>query len=133
MIPLKQAEAKERQRVAGGDRGNQYTGGKVAVVMTSSEAPERAPSTRKQVADAVGISEWQVQKLIRIAKASPEKVAQIKKGEVTVKQAMREIKPPKEPPAASVKVNPSPDVERGTPRIRGSASFYTYLSILVKK
>ncbi len=33
--------ARERQRQAGGDRGNQYTGGKVAVTQKFGEAPFR--------------------------------------------------------------------------------------------
>lgn len=33
-------EAKERQREAGGDHGNQYTGGKVAVSATMQQPPE---------------------------------------------------------------------------------------------
>ena len=72
MIPMKQAEAKERQRAAGGDRGNQYTGGKVAVVTDCTQPPDRAPTTRKIVADAVGISERKVQDIITIAKTAPE-------------------------------------------------------------
>jgi hypothetical protein len=82
MFPLKQAEAKERQREAGEHFGR----GMEKLVADPSQAIEtpagRAPTTRKQVADIMGIAEKRVQDVITIAKVAPEKVEQIKRGEI---------------------------------------------------
>ncbi|WP_136515686.1 hypothetical protein [Geomonas edaphica] len=98
MIPLKQAEAKERQREAGIERAaSAERDGTGQLVTKRTQAGDeqtpldRAPTTRKIVADAIGISERKVQDIINIAKEAPEKVEEIKQGKATVKEVMREV------------------------------------------
>lgn len=59
--PLYAAEAKRRQQEAGGDRGNQYTGGKVALSQNSEKA---APlHTDERLAQVAGISRDTIRKV----------------------------------------------------------------------
>ena len=58
---LLQPAAKERQREAGGDHGNQFTGGKSAVSADLREAPKAPTEQRKstaQAAKATGAYRW---------------------------------------------------------------------------
>jgi hypothetical protein len=80
---MKQAEAKERQRQAGRLYGENHP--KQELQMNPTEALEKSkpvPQVRKQVADALGISEYKMQSIIAVSKTAPEKVEQIKRGEI---------------------------------------------------
>lgn len=68
-----EAEAKERQRASGGDHGNQYTGGKVAVTTELKEPPTRTEAAQ-QAAELVGASATRIYEMKRIAKEAPERV-----------------------------------------------------------
>ena len=74
------AKAKERQRASGGDRGNQYTGGKVAVPSMLTEPPE----TREEISQIAGLSTGTMTKVEYIAEhadeATKENLRQGKKG-----------------------------------------------------
>lgn len=67
-----EAEAKERQRLAGGDHGNQYTGGQVAVGEILPQAVDRNPKATDQAAAAVGVSGKYVSDIKAISKKAPE-------------------------------------------------------------
>ena len=55
--PILEIKAKERQRAAGGDRGNQYTGGKVAVRENLPQpANYESGKVRNQLAKELGVS-----------------------------------------------------------------------------
>lgn len=58
--PLYAAEAKKRQQESGGNRGNQYTGGKVAVSQISVEPPIR---TDERLAQVAGVSRDTIRKV----------------------------------------------------------------------
>jgi len=95
MLPMLEKEAKERQRAAGGDHGNQYTGGKVAGFQQIGKAVEPLHSV-EQAAKAVGVNKQYVSDMKTIERKAPEKVAEIKAGAKTINQALREIQPKKE-------------------------------------
>ncbi len=46
LLPLLEAQARERQQLAGGDHGNQYTGSKVAVTQKIGEAANQEKSSQ---------------------------------------------------------------------------------------
>ena len=54
LLPHLEREAKARQRAAGGDRGNQYTGGKVAVDQKFYQPP--LPETTARAAQSLDIA-----------------------------------------------------------------------------
>ncbi len=67
--PLYAAEAKRRQQSAGGDHGNQYTGGKKAVSQKSDEVPIR---TDEQIAALAGMSRDTIRK-VKVIESEAEK------------------------------------------------------------
>jgi len=79
MLPMLEAEAKERQRAAGGDHGNQHTGGKLAVSPKTVKAAEPLHAV-EEAAKIVGVGKTVVQDIKRIAKEAPEKVQEIRAG-----------------------------------------------------
>lgn len=68
ILPMLEEEAKERQRLAGGDHGNQHTGGKVAVSAEPQQPPDE-PKGRaaEQAAALVGASARNVYRVKKIA------------------------------------------------------------------
>ena len=84
-------EAKERQREAGGDRGNQYTGGKVAVVTTWSQAAESDQKSRKKAADVVGVGEQSIQRAKTVDRHEDLKT-EVVSGQKPLNTAYREAK-----------------------------------------
>lgn len=89
-LPFFEAEAKERQRDAGGDHGNQYTGGKVAVVQKI--APVARQKARDQAAEAFQTNRQYVSDAKRIKQEAPEVFEQIKNGKKTITQAKRDMR-----------------------------------------
>lgn len=83
-------EARKRQKDAGGDRGNQHTGGKLALKEKVPEAPR--PQSRDQAAAAVGVSGKLVSAAKAIREADPERFEKVKQGKLSVAKAKKEIK-----------------------------------------
>ena len=83
-------EAKERQRAAGGDRGNQYTGGKVADMTNLSEAPKL--TSRKKAADVMGVGEVNIQKAKSIQQSAPDLAEEVRRDKKSLHSAYQEAK-----------------------------------------
>jgi N6-adenosine-specific RNA methylase IME4 len=101
LLPHLEREAKARQRAAGGDRGNQYTGGKVAVGQkidqaapesTAPETPRRADRALDLAAKLTGTNRQYVADAKKLKEQNPEVFEQVKAGEKTIVQARRELK-----------------------------------------
>lgn len=95
--PLYAAEAKRRQSAAGGDHGNQHTGGKVALSQISDEPPTR---TDEQLAKIAGTSRDTIRKVKVIeteAAKGNETAIEAKQavlsGEKSIHKAFTEIRP----------------------------------------
>lgn len=95
--PLYAAEAKRRQSAAGGDHGNQHTGGKVALSQISDEPPIR---TDEQLAQLAGTSRDTIRKVkvIETEAAKGNETAieareAVKSGEKSIHRAYTEIHP----------------------------------------
>lgn len=72
ILPMLEAEAKERQREAGGDHGNQHTGGKVAVNPRVDEPPtQKQPQVIEQAAKIVGVNKQYIQDMKTISRDAP--------------------------------------------------------------
>lgn len=112
MLPLLAEEAKERQRAAGGDHGNQHTGGKMAVSIKRCEAPKiedqssHANRASHIAGKIVGVSGAVVDRMKTVTKESPELAEEVKQGVKTVNQAYQEIKTQKEAPHVCSAVRP---------------------------
>lgn len=98
MLPMLEAEARERQRAGGGNHGNQYTGETVAVTEKILEPAKRGKTAVEIAAEIVGVNPRYVQNMKIIAKEAPEKVQEIRDGKVTIPQVMRELRPKSEKP-----------------------------------
>ena len=109
--PMFAEEAKARQQAAGGDRGNQYTGGKVAVVailplpaeipVPQSALPTPVPplsptptagKARDLAAKTVGTSGRYVGEAKALKTAAPAAFEAVKAGTQTLSQATRKVK-----------------------------------------
>lgn len=86
MVEELRREAKERQRQAGGDRGNQYTGGKVAVTPNLEEAPNKG-ETAEVIAEKSGIGKSSVYMLQAVQRDAPDLFEKVKVGEITINKA----------------------------------------------
>ncbi len=97
-------EAKERQRLAGGDHGNQYTGGKVAVVENFPQPPvdngkqkdaKTNKESRQQAAVIVGTNAHYVSDAKRIQRDAPELIERVKDGSMPIVTAaqLSKLKP----------------------------------------
>ncbi|HCE68367.1 MAG: hypothetical protein A2X82_06945 [Geobacteraceae bacterium GWC2_55_20] len=73
MLPLLEAEAKERQRLAGASHtGNQHTGiTKLEVVQLVAQPPEPSPRSIEAAAKAVGVNKKYVADMKTIARVAP--------------------------------------------------------------
>lgn len=69
---LFELEAKERQRAAGGDHGNQYTGGKVAVCAKMHEPPKPVMRASSQAATTFNVGSRYVDEARKIRTTAPE-------------------------------------------------------------
>lgn len=94
MLPLLEAEAKERQRKSGGNRGNQHTKkGEVPVVARLPQpALESEGKARNQAAKIVGAGSRYVSDAKKIQQQAPELLEKIKAGNLTLPQARREVR-----------------------------------------
>ena len=83
-------EAKERQKAAGGDHGNQHTGGKVAVMANLPQPPKSPKAARDQAAAALNVSPRSVEHASKVlARAAPELAKAVQAGKVSVSTAAR--------------------------------------------
>lgn len=95
--PLYAAEAKRRQSEAGGDHGNQHTGGKAALSQKSDEPPLR---TDEQLAKLAGTSRDTIRK-VKVIETEADKGNQtaidaresVKSGEKSINRAYLEVRP----------------------------------------
>lgn len=95
--PLYAAEAKRKQANAGGDHGNQHTGGKSAVSQKSAEPPLR---TDEQLAKLAGVSRDTIRK-VKVIEQEASKGNQtaidareaVKSGEKSIHKAYIEVRP----------------------------------------
>jgi hypothetical protein len=88
--------AKERLSEGGGDRkSTEYRESKSAEQIVAQ--PIRSPQARDQAAEAFGTNKQYVQDAKKIAEVSPETLEKVKKGELTIPQAKKELglRPPK--------------------------------------
>lgn len=106
IMPMQQAEAKERQRLAGGNHGNQYI--KVNLPVSAGlrqpaneeENNADALGVEKKIklkavevaAKAVGVGSRTVEEYRRIAKVAPERIDDIKQGKKTITATIKELK-----------------------------------------
>lgn len=103
MKPFLEEKAKRRQREAGGNHGNQYTGGKVAL---SENSPRAANEPREQIAKIAGVSSNTVSRIEYIeANADEETKEKLRRGDkdVSVNSVYTSLK---EANAASIKEVP---------------------------
>ncbi len=83
LLPLFEAEAKERQRAAGGDRRTVAAQGREA----NGEGTAAAAAAK-----TVGSAERSVQRAKAVAKKAPKLAEQVKAGRVTLKQAEKQLR-----------------------------------------
>lgn len=88
--PLFAAEAKARQRAAGGDKRSAAAKGRKAESGAKKKG-ERRPAAA-DAAKVTGASTRSVERAAAVKKADPELFAKLKDGDVTVKQAERQIR-----------------------------------------
>jgi hypothetical protein len=124
-LPLLEAEAKARQILSGGDRGNHHTKEKLPVVpllaqpVGSLENPTISPiknnlRASQEAGKIMGVGKTLVVMAKAIAKASPEMAEAIKNGDITVSTAKKQLKDsgvlifkkPTKPSSANVKPAP---------------------------
>ena len=89
-LPLLEKQAKERQRQAGGNHGNQYTGlpvdKKIYQPMDEEEA-DRAPQSIDRAASLTGTNRQYVSDAKRIAENAPDVFTAMKSGEISMPEA----------------------------------------------
>lgn len=81
------AEAKARQRAAGGDRRQ----AKQEPERLPPRGGKRSPTSAAQAATAAGVSARSVERARRVQLAKPEILEQVRKGELTLKQAEKVV------------------------------------------
>lgn len=94
--------AKEKQKKAGGDkRSEEYR----ETASVKNDKTESAPiSTRKEVARLAGVSEGTVAQFEQVQKKKPELVEKIRKGEMTIGGAYKEVKEAEKPKPVSAPI-----------------------------
>lgn len=99
--------AKEKQKQAGGDRRSEEYRETASV---KNDKTESTPiSTRKEVARLAGVSEGTVAHFEQVQKKKPELVEKIRKGEMTIGGAYREVKEAEKPkPVPTTVSEPEP-------------------------
>ena len=102
LVPMFEREAKAKQ-AAQGPRGQE--GGRGNKPLASRDAKglpvPKSPKSAALAAASVGVSEKTIERVHRVAKAAPQKLPKIRSGEITAKEAEREVK--EEKAASSVK------------------------------
>jgi hypothetical protein len=89
MAKAVEAKGKANQKAAGGDRGNQYTGGKTAVKINRSEPPEPILA-RQEIAKAAGVSMGTVERARIIKKIGvPELQEAVRAGDIATSAGAR--------------------------------------------
>jgi hypothetical protein len=88
-----EAEARERQRLAGAKNLENFNNGLVTPGLEQlGKAPApRAKTSVEQAADAFGISKHVVADIKSIAKNAPEKLKAMESGKLTLQEAKKEI------------------------------------------
>jgi hypothetical protein len=81
------------QKLAGQRAGGKKAGrGRPIALPPRGGKPMRAPTTATKLAQQVGVSTKTVERALALKKAAPEKFAEVKAGEKSLSQAMREVK-----------------------------------------
>lgn len=95
LLPMLEAEAKERQRKAGQVYGEKHPKREVSTELNQplESSPHKAA---QQAAAMVGTSATRVYEMKKVAKEAPDKVEAIRNGEVSIDKILKEIKPKKE-------------------------------------
>jgi len=90
MLPMLEAEAKDRQRLAGGDRkSDEY---QKSVMPNLAEPISPKERSIDVAAKLVGASATNIQEAKRIARLAPEKAQEIREGKKTINAASQELK-----------------------------------------
>lgn len=100
MLPMLEAEAKERMKAGGGmHTGNQHTGIKMEGVSTLRQAADssRQPTSVRIAASAIGVSNGNISEMKRITNVAPERAEEIKQGKTTVTAVTKELKQARPP------------------------------------
>ena len=84
-LTMYEAEAKERQRLSGGDHGNQHTGGKLADVPRVEQPAE--PRSIERAASAFGVGKQYIADIKRIEREAPEVFQKIEQGKISIPEA----------------------------------------------
>jgi len=95
MLPMLEAEAKERQRVAGKETHGHRHSTDLQLLPDLGEAVKpgsHVPSSVRIAASAIGVSHGNISDMKRIAKVAPERVDAIKQGKATVNGVTKELK-----------------------------------------
>jgi hypothetical protein len=99
ILPMVEAEAKERQREGGGDRKSEEYQKSVAAnspqaIQPVPEAPQREKTARQIVAEMMPmpVGERIISDAKVVAREAPEKFQEIKEGKTTVNEVMKEIR-----------------------------------------
>jgi ParB-like chromosome segregation protein Spo0J len=118
MLPMLEAEAKERQKLAGVEHAGNLKNQDARLVPELGQVGDssRQPTAVRIAAAAVGVSHGNISEMKRISNAAPERVEEIKQGKTTVTAVIKElkqsgviqpeIKKPKQEEKRDVKANP---------------------------
>jgi hypothetical protein len=98
MLPMLEAEAKERQRAAGGDRKSNKAKraaqeGESVGAKIPQPIPGREPKSTETAGKLMGVSGRYVAEAKKLARQAPELAAKVKAGELTLAQAKAEAGP----------------------------------------
>jgi hypothetical protein len=92
LLPLLEAEAKERQRAAGGDRRSEAKKSVVEIIpQPILEPDERNPPARDEAASLAEANPRYVSDAKRIKEEAPEVFEKVKAGEINIPAAKRKI------------------------------------------
>ncbi len=89
-------EAAERQKAAGGNHGNQYTGGKMAVVENFPQPPTPDRKARDVAARVMQVNSHYVSDAKKVRDAAPELEVRVIKGDVSLRDAAKVARLPEE-------------------------------------
>lgn len=91
-LPIYEAEARERQKVAGGDRKSETYRGGAESLGAGLPQPLRAAKSSENAAAGFGVSARYVSDAKRVSEARPDLLEQVKEGTVTLARAVTEVK-----------------------------------------
>ena len=99
-LSMYEAEAKERQRLAGRFAGKDIEGNPIVqVTPILAEAEKPSATSVEQASKAFGVSSGYIKEVKRIEKTSPETFKKIESGKITIPEAKRQVAAEKAAPA----------------------------------